>query len=102
MPRTAQTIMTSIMDGGEVVTRLLERLDGHGTGEDQVDHDDGDPSVGVETQRGGHADGEHGNDHDDGDDELGDALEVELVAGPAEGDGTNVKRIEMVPVEAAA
>ena len=74
-------------DGGEVVTRLLERLDGHGAGEDQVDHDNGDPGVGVETQRGGHADGEHGNDHDDGDDELGDALEVELVAGPAEGDG---------------
>jgi len=74
-------------DGGEVVARLLQGLDRHGAGEDQVHHDDGDPLVEVEVERELHAHGEH---HDDGNHshaELGGAGEVELALGPAEGDG---------------
>ena len=74
-------------DGGEVVTRLLEGLDGHGARKDEVDHHDGDPAVDIEVEGELHADGEHDDDGRDGDGELLPALEVEALAQPAEGDG---------------
>ena len=40
----------------QVVARLLEGLDGHGTGKHQVHHDDCDPAIKVEVDGELHAD----------------------------------------------
>ena len=74
-------------DGGQVVARLLEHLDGHGTRKHQVHHHDGDPTVEVEVHRELHAHREHGNHEDDAGDELLGTREVELAARPAKDHG---------------
>ena len=74
-------------DGGDVVARLLQHLDGHGGGKDQVEHDDGDPAVGAEVDGELHAQEEHGEDHGNGKGELLPTLEVKLAGYPAKEDG---------------
>ena len=74
-------------DGSEVVARGLEHLDGHGTGKDQVDHDDGEPLELVQVNRELHTDGEHEDHEHHAGDELGSAGEVELLLSPTKGHG---------------
>ena len=74
-------------DGSEVVARGLEHLDGHGTGKDKVDHDDGEPLELVQVNRELHTDGEHEDHEHHAGDELGSAGEVELLLSPTKGHG---------------
>ena len=74
-------------DGSQVVARLLESLDGHGTGEHQVHHDDCNPTIKIEVDGELHAKREHGDHEDDACGELLGAREVELATSPTEGHG---------------
>ena len=74
-------------DRGEVVARLLERLDGHRSSKEQIDRNDGKPAELVEVHRELHAHGEHRHKEHDGKHELLPALKAKAAVDPAKGDG---------------
>ena len=78
-------------DGREIVSWLLEHLDGYGTGKHKIDHHDGNPAVETQVQRKRHAERKHeGNEHDRKG-ELPCSGELEPAARPAKRDGDKGK-----------
>ena len=78
-------------DGREIVSWLLEHLDGYGTGKHEIDHYDGNPAATAQVQRKRHAERKHEGNKHDRKGKLPCSGELEPAARPAKRDGDKGK-----------